>query len=323
MHRARVVRGAAALAACLFFLGSCGGDSDPQKAAEDSASPAPDAADADLAFSVSVPKAQRGLYTVGVDGEGLERVAGAGASPDWSPDGSRIVYVDGSPPQIWVMNADGSGKERLTDYDDGAQYPAWSHDGQRIAFIRGHWADTSDFPEAVEIYVMDADGSRQRRVTRNEQAEASVTWSPDGDALALTRSGSDFGPGLAVVDLATGEEVDVTPEDAPPDHGIDWSPATDRLVYTSSLSGTSLWTMTPEGKDLQELRVDDSVQPRSPAWSPDGAMIAFTGESVASLYGSSGAAQVSELYVMGADGDEMELVVDDRWLILTPDWVPR
>jgi TolB protein len=57
------------------------------------------------------------------------------------------------------MNADGSGKRRLTRNSANDYHPAWSPDGRRVVFVRAR-------PEGDEaIYVMNADGSGQRRLT--------------------------------------------------------------------------------------------------------------------------------------------------------------
>jgi Tol biopolymer transport system component len=83
----------------------------------------------------------------------------------WSPDGRRIAYTDGS--NIHVIDADGRNSHALTRA--GGEEPAWSPDGRTIAFetFRDH-ADKamSDLPEYLdEIYIMNADGSNQQRLT--------------------------------------------------------------------------------------------------------------------------------------------------------------
>jgi Tol biopolymer transport system component len=92
-------------------------------------------------------------------------------SQDWSPDGRKIAFMgrpSTPPPGIFVMNADGSERRRLTQ--DGRN-PAWSPDGQMIAFNRDD-----------ELYVMNADGSGKRRLLRTDGGVLSQTlpfaWSP-------------------------------------------------------------------------------------------------------------------------------------------------
>ena len=56
--------------------------------------------------------------------------------------------------------------------------PAWSPDGRRIAFASGRDGN-------FEIYVINADGSRQRRLTRNTGRDVGPVWSPDGRRIAF------------------------------------------------------------------------------------------------------------------------------------------
>ena len=59
--------------------------------------------------------------------------------------------------------------------------PSWSPDGEKIAF------DRSDFTgESREIYVMNADGSGQTRLTNNNAVDRDPSWSPDGEKIALS-----------------------------------------------------------------------------------------------------------------------------------------
>ena len=95
--------------------------------------------------------------------------------PVWSPDGERIAFVSGRNGymDIYVMNVDGSGVERLTEGHWVFEF-SWSPDGDRIAFY-------SD-----DIYVMDADGSDVVQLTDYEYGGGRYpVWSPDGERIAF------------------------------------------------------------------------------------------------------------------------------------------
>jgi TolB protein len=116
-------------------------------------------------------------------------------APAWSPDGKEIAFSaggdDGYSYNIYVMNADGSGERRkitpTVDYGTGAIDPTWSPDGKKIAFTRG---DPVTFGSPSHVYKMDADGSKETRLTYFAQGkELWPTWSPDGENIALVRTG--------------------------------------------------------------------------------------------------------------------------------------
>ena len=65
---------------------------------------------------------------------GLRRLAADARGPAWSPDGARIAYTSVARGGVWVMNADGSGKRRVTPAPGGADWVAWSPDGRQILF---------------------------------------------------------------------------------------------------------------------------------------------------------------------------------------------
>src|SRR5437899_2981043 len=90
-----------------------------------------------------------------------------------------FVAVDRGVPQIFVVDADGTGRRRLTGAQGPSTTPVWSPDGQRIAFVRQTGDDT-------QIYIMNADGGSQRPLTTGPGGVASPAWSRDGQQIVFT-----------------------------------------------------------------------------------------------------------------------------------------
>ena len=130
------------------------------------------------------------IWVMNADGSGQERrtgIEGSGEqSPAWSPDGNRIVFVSnrGLPgggttgPELWVMNADGSGVRRLTDTTVGGPPPAWSPTADMIAF------QSNVNPGGYDLYAIAANatpgaGTDPRvRLTTNFVSDENPSWSP-------------------------------------------------------------------------------------------------------------------------------------------------
>jgi Tol biopolymer transport system component len=88
-------------------------------------------------------------------------------------------YEDPTTAEIYVMNADGSGRHKLTDNKATDGGPAWSPDGKRIAF-------TSNRDGKFQIYVMNADGSNVQRLTQSNANDTEPAWSPDGKRIVFS-----------------------------------------------------------------------------------------------------------------------------------------
>jgi len=69
------------------------------------------------------------------------------------------------------MNTDGSGRRRITEYDDHDEFPSWSPDGARIAF-------ESDLDGNEEVFTIDVSGANLRRLTTNDAADGQPSYCP-------------------------------------------------------------------------------------------------------------------------------------------------
>jgi Tol biopolymer transport system component len=127
------------------------------------------------------------IYTVPLTGGKAKRLTGAPGNDDYpafSPDGKTIAFVSHRKGlgQIWVMNASNGRQQRQLTRDAVGkdQLPDWSPDGKRIAY------------EAQgDIWLMNADGSGQRNLTRDGASEFGPAWSPDGTRIAYVMRGAE------------------------------------------------------------------------------------------------------------------------------------
>ena len=83
---------------------------------------------------------------------------------------SKIVFTQGVPSQIFVMNSDGSGLTNISNDSFYNREPSWSPDGSQIVFISDRASGSGD----EDIYVMDADGSNVTRLTTDVGNEGVV-----------------------------------------------------------------------------------------------------------------------------------------------------
>jgi len=149
------------------------------------------------------------IFTAKPDGSDLKRLTstpGYDAETTITLDGKKLVFTsmrDGDL-DIYTMNADGTDIRRLTNelgYDGG---PFWSYDGKQIVYRANHpqtEKDKADYlrllkqnlirPTTLEIWVMNADGSSKRQVTRNGKANFGPYFFPDGKRIIFASNMDD------------------------------------------------------------------------------------------------------------------------------------
>ncbi|MFN8161601.1 MAG: hypothetical protein U0R52_11235 [Solirubrobacterales bacterium] len=151
------------------------------------------------------------LYAVNPDGSGLVRIGETvGAA---STDGRRIA-VTACPRRnacdIYLYRPNGSRVARLTRAPGDDYAPQFSPDGRRIAFVSKRNGGPDGRGGSSEVYVMRADGSNQRRLTRpvRNQSHSSPVFSPDSQSVLFETAGRYTGgpdyTALSVLRLRTG-----------------------------------------------------------------------------------------------------------------------
>jgi TolB protein len=137
--------------------------------------------------------------------------------------------------------------------------PSFSPDGTQIVF-------ESDRGGSQQIYVMNVDGSNQRRVSFSPGNNGTPVWSPRGDLIAFTKQrGNNFSVGVMRPD-GTGERLLTTGWH---DEGPTWAPNGRVLMYSRSAQGgrgSQIWSIDITGRN--ERRVITVGDASDPAWSP-------------------------------------------------------
>ena len=183
----------------------------------------------------------------------------------------------------------------------------------QIAFVSQRDGD-------FEIYVMDADGGNQQRLTNNPGDDRFPSWSPDGKRIAFSarRPGhfeNNFGTTYEIyaMDADGGNEQRLT-ENRNNDWHPSWSPDGKRIAFSSDRKGDlqnfEIYAMDADGGNEQRL-TENRAHDRFPSWSPDGKRIAF----FSSRDGN------TEIYVMDADGENQQNLTNNRHADDSPAWL--
>ncbi len=162
--------------------------------------------DGKLIYYASTASGSSQIVVAGADGQGFRRVSHRNAvevEPKVNPKNPGILLFVSGPgaQQIYRMNTDGAGVERITNGEGEASNPAWHPDGQHLAFswTRGYAAGDWN------IFVMDVGTKQYVQLTHSEGKNENPTWAPDGRHLVFTSNRS--GRSQLYTMLADGTQV--------------------------------------------------------------------------------------------------------------------
>ena len=299
------------------------------------------------------------LFVMNADGTSVGKITHPpngteDTNPDWSPDGSRIVFSRAPSTgahSIWTVRPDGAGLRRLTPYcrpgagipkcaaDDG--WPAWSPDGNHIAFQRlsgalrpkGATVDNAKRIYKDELLVADAHGRHLRTLVwfgpwrGDPQIPA---WSPNGKRLVFLEKGDNGGKcicrALYVVNADGSGLRRLTPSSVRPGDKLDWSPDGSTILFrthpgedqnAASGRGANLYSIHPDGTGLRKLtRFPSYDRVDMGSYSPDGKSIVF--ETSAGAVGPG----LPDVFEMNADGTGLRQITHTRNFETQADWGP-
>jgi TolB protein len=213
--------------------------------------------------------------------------------------------------EIFTARPDGTDVQQLTSNPRRASFVSdWSPDGQKIAFER-------DRKRAVQIYVMNADGSGVTQLTTGAGFHGTPGWSPDGSSLAIDTAWGDYPARQGIWIIPASDPDGVTrdeavrltkkPEGFEFDSEPQFSPDGSSIVFTRFKSfekaESAIHRVSVDGTGLERLTPWD-LNASDPDWSPDAQMITF----------DSGDLPVPpakpNIYVMGADGSGRTRLTD-------------
>jgi len=260
-----------------------------------------------IAF-VNKVKNKKHLFVCDFDGKNIEPLIEKEEtilSPEWSPDGKKLVYVslEDMGPALFLANLEYGTVRRLCSYQGLNIAPAWNPKKNILAV-------TLTVHGNPEIYTVDLQGKVLKRLTKFWGIDVSGSWSPDGRFLAFV-SNSAGNPQIYILDTETMDKRRLTFAGK---YNTDpaWSPTGEWIAYASlSKDGTDIFRIRPNGSNLQQL-TRDSGRNEHPSWSHDGRMIVFSSNRTGN----------QRLWVMFANGQQQKQLTFLSGSQSDPAWSP-
>jgi len=213
------------------------------------------------------------LYMVDYDGRRVRRMTDTGSintTPAWSPDGKRVALVSwrNDRQTFYIIEPDGTFRTVPILEGELNTSPDWSADGNKLLYVSTH-----DHPGNSEIYSIDLETGRNRRLTYSPAIDTEPDFSPTGRQVAFTsdRSGS---PQIYTMD-PEGTNVRRISKSGSYNSSAAWSPGGDRLVWVSRIEGHYQLVVLDLIKGQLQQLTSGPWNHENPGWSPDGRHLVF------------------------------------------------
>ncbi len=196
--------------------------------------------------------------------EAVGKFPGMSFAPRFSPDGQRVVMSlsrsGGQHSNVYSMDLRTRKMTRLTNTAAIDTSPSYAPDGRRITF-------SSDRAGGTQLYVMNADGSNQKRISFGKGRYSTPVWSPRGDLIAFTKISK--GKFLIGVMKPDGSRERILTEGRH-NEGPTWAPNGRVLLFFRETGGATggpkLWMVDLTGRN--ERKIETKNWASDPAWSP-------------------------------------------------------
>ncbi len=172
----------------------------------------------------------------------------------------------GKATEIYLINFDGSGFEKITRANSLTIRPQWGSSGKEICY-------TSYKDANPDLYGVNLTNRKERKISRYMGLNLAGPWSPDGRYMLLTLS-KDGNPEIYRMDTKTSTLKRLT-FDSGSDVSPCWSPDGSQIAFVSDRGGSpQIYVMNSDGSNIKRLSYEGNYN-TSPSWSPKSRKIAY------------------------------------------------